>query len=126
MPIINKGAVSPKALAIPIIAPVSIPGIARGNTWCKTTCIGEAPPPMPASRIDGGTDLIAALLEIIIVGKVINVRTKPPTSGTERGTSKKLMKTAKPNNPKIIDGTAARLLILTSMKLVHLLRSANS
>ena len=81
---------------------------------------------MAASRIDGGTDLIAALLEIIIVGKVISVKTKPPTNGTERGTPKKLMKTAKPNKPKIIDGTAARLLILTSIKLVHLLRRANS
>ena len=33
MPIINNGAVSPKALAMPIMVPVSMPGIASGRTW---------------------------------------------------------------------------------------------
>jgi len=32
IPIINNGAVSPKACAIPIMVPVSIPGKAAGNT----------------------------------------------------------------------------------------------
>ena len=32
IPIIKSGAVSPSACANPIIAPVKIPGIARGNT----------------------------------------------------------------------------------------------
>ena len=32
IPIINNGAVSPMALANPIIVPVSVPGIAKGNT----------------------------------------------------------------------------------------------
>ncbi len=35
MPIINNGAVSPKACAIPIMVPVNIPGRAAGNTWVK-------------------------------------------------------------------------------------------
>ena len=70
--------------------------------------------------MEGGTDLIAARLEIIIVGNVINVSTRPPTSGTERGTPKKLMNIAKPSKPKIIEGTAARLLTFTSIKSVHL------
>jgi len=83
IPIINNGAVSPSACAIPIMVPVSMPGIASGNTWCSTVCIFEAPIPSAASLIDGGTDLIAARLEIIIVGKVIRVSTKPPTNGTE-------------------------------------------
>ena len=32
MPIMRSGAVSPRALAMPIMVPVSIPGIARGRT----------------------------------------------------------------------------------------------
>jgi hypothetical protein len=32
IPIISKGAVSPKALAIPMIVPVNMPGRARGST----------------------------------------------------------------------------------------------
>ena len=72
MPIINNGAVSPRACAIPIIEPVRIPGMDSGSTWCVITCIFEAPRPNAASRIEGGTALIAARVAIIIVGKVIN------------------------------------------------------
>ena len=90
IPIINKGAVSPKALAIPIIVPVKIPGIARGITWWKTDCILLAPTPIAASLIDGGTDFIATLLEIIIVGNVINAKTKPPAKGEDLGKPKKI------------------------------------
>ena len=35
IPIISSGAVSPSARAIPIIAPVSMPGRASGKTWCR-------------------------------------------------------------------------------------------
>ena len=43
---------------------------------------------MAASLIEGGTDLIAARLAIMMVGSVINVNTKPPINGVERGTPK--------------------------------------
>jgi len=126
MPIINSGAVSPSAWAMPMIAPVSIPGMASGSTWPSTVCILDAPTPSAASRIEGGTALIAARLEMMMVGRVIRVSTRPPSTGAERGTSKKLMNTARPSRPKMIEGTAARLLILTSMKSVQRFWGANS
>ena len=52
--------------------------------------------------------------------------TKPPTRGAERGRSKKLMNTAAPSRPNTIEGTAARLLMLTSISSVQRLRGANS
>ena len=126
MPIISSGAVSPRAWAMPMMAPVSMPGIASGSTWLSTICIFDAPTPSAASRIDGGTALIAARLEIITVGSVISVSTSPPSTGAERGISKKLMNTASPSRPKMIDGTAARLLMFTSMKSVQRFCAANS
>ena len=56
---------------------------------------------------------------MMMVGSVISVSTRPPTRGAERGRPKKLMKTARPSRPKTIDGTAARLLMLTSMRSVQ-------
>ena len=51
----------------------------------------------------------------------------PPTRGADLGISKKFRKIASPNNPKIIDGTAARLFIFTSIKSTNLLSfGANS
>ena len=38
--------------------------------------------------------------------------------GIDLGIPKKLIKTARPKSPKIIEGTAAKLLILTSIKSV--------
>jgi hypothetical protein len=49
------------------------------------------------------------------VGSVISDNTRPPTSDAERGSPMKLMKTARPSRPNTIEGTAARLLIFTSM-----------
>ena len=46
--------------------------------------------------------------------------------GTDLGTWKKLIKMAKPNKPKIIEGTAAKLLMLTSIKSVQRFLGANS
>ena len=118
IPINNNGADSPKALAKPIIVPVKIPGIAEGSKCWNTTCISDAPIARAASLIEGGTDWSDDLVAIIIVGRVIKDNTRPPTKGTDLGIPKKFIKTAKPNKPKIIDGTAARLFILTSIKSV--------
>ena len=74
--------------------------------------------PSAASRIDGGTAFSAARVAMMMVGSVSSASTRPPTSGAERGRPKKLMNTARPSRPKTIDGTAARLLMLTSMRSV--------
>ena len=116
----RSGAVSPNAWAIPIIVPVKIPGAARGKIWSVAVCILDAPRPRAASLIEVGTALIDALVAIIIVGKVIKANTIPPTKGTDLGIPKKPRNTASPRSPKTIEGTAAKLLILTSMKSVIL------
>ena len=126
MPIINNGAVSPRARAIPIIVPVNMPGSANGRTWCDTICILEAPTPSAASRMEGGTDFNADRLAMIMTGRVIRVNTSPPTTGADRGNPKKLRNTARPSNPKTMEGTAARLLMLTSIKSVQRFLGANS
>ena len=76
--------------------------------------------------MEGGTDLIATLLDMIIVGSVIKANTKPPANGDDLGSPKKFKNIAKPNNPKTIEGTAAKLLILTSIIFVILFFGANS
>ena len=63
---------------------------------------------------------------MMMVGSVSSVSTSPPTSGAERGMPKKFRNTARPSRPKTIDGTAARLLMFTSMRSVQRLRGANS
>ena len=63
---------------------------------------------------------------MMIVGSVISDSTMPPTSGAERGRPKVWMKTARPSRPKTIEGTAARLLMLTSIRSVKRFFGANS
>ena len=55
--------------------------MASGRTWWKIVCIFEAPRPRAAARIDGGTAFSAARVAMMIVGSVISVSTRPPTSG---------------------------------------------
>ena len=81
MPISRSGAVSPMALATPRMVPVMMPGMASGRTWWNTACWCEAPTPSAASRIEGGTALIAARDAMMMVGRLISAITMPPTSG---------------------------------------------
>src|SRR3546814_2806446 len=69
--------------------------------------------PNAASRIDGGTDLIALRPAMTITGMVISASVMPPTSAADRGKCSRLRKMARPSKPKMMDGTAARLLIDT-------------
>ncbi len=48
--------------------------------------------PSAAARIDGGTAFSAARVAMMMVGSVISVSTRPPTSAAERGRPAKLMK----------------------------------
>jgi hypothetical protein len=82
--------------------------------------------PSAASRIEGGTALIALRPAMTMTGMVIKASVRPPTSAAERGRCNVLMNTANPSRPKMIDGTAARLLIETSIRSVQRLRGANS
>ncbi|MNY62014.1 hypothetical protein D3C86_1987690 [compost metagenome] len=82
-----------------MIVPVRMPGIASGRTWWKMVCIFDAPRPSAAERIDGGTAFSAARVAMMMVGKVISVSTRPPTSAAERGMPAKLMNTARPRRP---------------------------
>ena len=115
MPIIKRGAVSPRAWAIPMMVPVNMPGIASGKTWCVMVCIFDAPTPRAASRMLGGTARIEAREEIMMVGNVIKAKTMPPTNGIDRGIPNITINIASPMIPKTTDGTAARLLILISI-----------
>ena len=76
--------------------------------------------------IDGGTAFKEALQGIIILGNVINARVMPATRGVDLGRSNVPSKIPKPNKPNTIDGTAARLFILISIKSVIRFLGANS
>ena len=82
--------------------------------------------PWPAWRIQGGTAFSAERVAMMMVGSVISAMTMPPTSGAERGRPKNPKNTAKPSKPKTMLGTAARLLMLTSMISVQRFFGANS
>ena len=73
-----------------------------------------------------GTAFNDALVAIIMVGNVINAKTIPPTTGADLGKCITLRKIANPSKPKIIEGTAAKLFMLTSIKSVNLFLGANS
>ena len=70
--------------------------------------------------------MIAARDAMMMTGSVSSERTSPPTRGADRGMAIQLMNTARPSRPKTIDGTAARLLIFTSIRSDQRLRGANS
>ena len=92
MPIMRSGAVSPSARAMPMIVPVSMPGRASGRTCWNTTCTGDAPMPSAASRMLGGTDLIALRPAMTITGMVISASVMPPTKAADRGRCARLRK----------------------------------
>ena len=126
MPIISSGAVSPSACAMPMIVPVRMPGSASGSTWWVMVCSFEAPMPRAAWRIEGGTARRAARVATTIVGRTSSASVMPPTRGEERGRPKVLRNTARPRRPNTIEGTAARLLTLTSIRSVIRFFGANS
>ena len=80
MPIMSNGSASPSALARPMIVPVRMPGSASGTTWWVIACrFLEAPTPSAASRIEGGTDPIAARVAMMIVGGLVLALMTLPT-----------------------------------------------
>ena len=60
------------------------------------------------------------------VGSVIKLNTKPPTKGADNGKCIQPINIAAPNKPNTIEGTAARLLMLTSIMSVMTFFGANS
>ncbi len=63
---------------------------------------------------------------MMTVGSVIKLKTKPPTSGADKGKCIQPMKIAAPSRPNTIEGTAAKLLMLTSIMSVRTFFGANS
>src|SRR5919206_251055 len=70
MPIIRSGAVSPSALARPMMVPVRMPGSASGTTWWAMVCIFEAPTPSAASRVDVARQQCTDLAHLQLVVRV--------------------------------------------------------
>ena len=95
--------------------------MARGNTWWKIDCIFEAPSTQRCLRGSRAAQHFnEARVAMMIVGKVIRVRTRPPTSGEDCvASSCNWMKTASPRIPNTMDGTAARFEIFTSIRSVQ-------
>ncbi len=121
-----SGAVSPIAWASPMMVPVRMPGSDNGSTWSRTTCQRVHPIASAPRRMGSGTARSAARVLMMMIGSVIKPMVRPPASADDRGTWKKLMNTASPSRPKRMDGTAARLLMFTSMVWVRRLSGANS
>ena len=59
-------------------------------------------------------------MRLLLSGKVIRAKTIPPTKGMDLGIPKILINIASPIIPKTTEGTAAKLLILTSINSVIL------
>ena len=78
------------------------------------------------SLIEGGTAFNEALHGIIILGKVIKASVIPPTKEVDLGNSNTFKKIPRPKSPNTIEGTAAKLFILISIKSVNLFLGANS
>ncbi len=80
------------------IIPVRIPGNAIGSTSRCRVCHLVAPTPSPASRIDGGTALIASCDDMITMGRISSASVAAPAS-TLRPNAMARTKTASPNTP---------------------------
>ncbi len=73
-----------------------------------------------------GTALILFLVAITMVGNTIKDKVKPPIKDDERGICNKLINIDRPSKPKIMEGIAAMLLMLISIKSANLFFTANS
>ncbi len=126
MPIISSGAVSPSARAMPMIVPVSMPGIASGSTWWDTIWIFEAPMPSAASRIDGGHRLQRGTRGDDDGGQRQQSEHEAADHGRRTRQTEDVQEHREASRPNTMDGTAARLLMFTSMMSVQRFLGANS
>ena len=109
-----------------MIVPVRIPGSASGPRDGRSSHLRRADTERRIADRDGGTDLIALRPAMTMTGNTVGLRGHGirPTRGAERGRFMKLRNTARPRSLKMIDGTAARLLIDTSIASVQRFRGA--
>ena len=125
-----SGAVSPNARDNARMKPVSIPGIAAGNTTRRIVCHLFPPKPYEASLTEFGTDLIASWLATIMTGKISNdmVNAAASTELLQASASIPipLTKIVSLSKPKTTEGTPAKFEILTLIKLVNALSLAYS
>jgi hypothetical protein len=111
------GAVSPEALATPMITPVRMPGMAEGITTFLIVCHFVAPRAMLPSRKELGTLLRASWLVRIMVGIFIKPRIMDPD---KRDTPKTVTKKARPKRPKTTEGTPFKQLTAMVIKRLSL------
>ena len=90
------GAVSPEALATPMITPVRMPGMAEGKTTFLMVCHFVAPRAMLPSRRELGTLFKASWLVRIMVGMFIRPKMMEPE---RRETPKRVTRNASPKRP---------------------------
>ena len=65
----------------------------------------------PVPIVLGGTALTAARDAMMSTGNVINVSTRPPTSGAERGSAIQFMNTASPSRPNSANYRSAAAIV---------------
>ena len=97
------GAVSPAALPIQRIAPVTIPGTAGGRTTLLIVCHRVAPSARLPSRNVCGMVFNDSSVVRMTVGRIISARVICPASNDTPTLRKRTMK-ANPNNPKTMEG----------------------
>ena len=90
------GAVSPDALATPMITPVRMPGMAEGKTTFLMVCHFVAPKAILPSRRELGTLFNASWLVRIMVGMFIRPRMIEPEIND---TPNRLTRNASPKRP---------------------------
>jgi len=110
------GAVSPLALATPIITPVRMPGMAEGRTTFLMVCHLVAPRAMLPSRKELGTLFKASWQVRMMVGILISPRMMEPD---KRDTPKNRTRKARPKRPKTTDGTPLRQLTAMVISLLN-------
>ena len=79
-PMTINGAVSPIALEIARMTPVTIPPADAGNTWNQVVCHLVAPSAKDASRIVFGTAFNASRVATIMIGRINNASVRLPES----------------------------------------------
>lgn len=125
-----KAADSPITLPIAINVPVSIPGMVDGKTTLNVVWVWFAPRASDADLSESGTIFKDSSVDLIITGSKITVSVRLPDNILALVASVNLIvsgtKTARPINPKIIDGTPVSVSMRLLNKPVILFWGANS
>ena len=106
------------------MTPVTMPGKAVGTTTRATTWVCVAPIPTAASRILGGTRLIASSAVSRIVGTISSARATPPAGAENPPVTTTTVANA--NTPARIDGSPVSTLAAKRTALAVCVSGPNS